>query len=123
MIEALLVLLVLAGLAALVLAAALVSAQGIALAGAALAAAGLLLGVPTGVAYHVKLRAALGPRGELPARWWLRPAALHGRLRSDERPAVLLWFAVGGAGFVLTLLGCALATAGVLLEAHRAGLF
>jgi hypothetical protein len=33
----------------------------------------------------------------------------------------MLWFAIGGAGFGLTLLGCLGVGAAVLLEAWRAG--
>jgi hypothetical protein len=39
----------------------------------------------------------------------------------DDRPAVMPWFVIGGAGFVLTVLGCLGVGAGVLLEAWRAG--
>jgi hypothetical protein len=58
--------------------------------------------------YHVRLYAALQPRGALPARWWLRPVALHDQLEADERQVVLRWFYAGGAGFFLTAAGCAL---------------
>jgi hypothetical protein len=84
-------------------------------AGAWLIALGLVLGVPTGFVYHVKLARALAARGELPPRWWLAPTSLHGRLRAEERLPVLLWFFLGGAGFVLTIAGCAAVLAGALL--------
>lgn len=83
--------------------------------GAACAALGLALGVPTGLWYHLRLRACLRARGDLPPRWWLRPVSLHGRLRAEERPEVLRWFTAGGLGFVLTLLGCGLVVVGVVL--------
>jgi len=76
---------------------------------------GLALGIPTSIVYHVKLARALAPRGELPPRWWLSPTRLHSRLRDSERRAVLGWFYAGGAGFVLTLAGCAAAFVGALL--------
>jgi len=38
---------------------------------------GLLLGVPTGLSYHLRLYKALKPRGALPSRWWIRPDRLH----------------------------------------------
>jgi hypothetical protein len=119
-------LLVLAGVALLALAGfglPLLPAESLVAAGAACAALGLLLGLPTGLLYHLRLRAALRARGELPGRWWLRPVALHGRLRSAERRGVLAWFYAGGAGFGLALLGCALVVAGVLLAGFRAGVF
>ncbi len=76
---------------------------------------GLGLGIPTSLVYHAKLARALGARGELPPRWWLAPTRLHARLRGTERRAVLRWFFAGGAGFVITLAGCAAAFVGALL--------
>ena len=76
---------------------------------------GLALGIPTSLVYHVKLARVLAARGELPPRWWLSPTRLHSRLRGDERRAVLRWFFAGGAGFVITLAGCAAAFVGALL--------
>jgi hypothetical protein len=76
-------------------------------------ALGLGFGVPASLVYHAKL--ALRARGDLPPRWWLAPTRLHGRLRGDERRAVLRWFYLGGAGFVITLCGCAAALLGALL--------
>jgi hypothetical protein len=76
---------------------------------------GLGLGIPTSLVYHAKLARVLGARGELPPRWWLSPTRLHTRLRGAERRAVMRWFFLGGAGFVITLAGCAAALAGALL--------
>jgi hypothetical protein len=76
---------------------------------------GLALGLPTSLVYHLKLARLLAARGELPPRWWLSPTRLHGRLRGAERRGVLRWFYAGGAGFVLTLAGCAATLAGALL--------
>ena len=78
-------------------------------------ALGLGLGIPTSLVYHVKLARVLAARGELPPRWWLSPTRLHTRLRGAERRAVLRWFYAGGAGFVITLAGCAAAFVGALL--------
>ncbi len=122
-IEALLVVGGVALLAAVSLVGPLLPATWLLAAGAACTGAGMLLGVPTGLWYHVRLRACLAPRGELPERWWLRPAALHGRLRPDERDGVLVWFYIGGAGFASCVLGCGLVLVGALVEAHRAGVF
>ena len=90
-------------------------------AGGVIIAAGALLGLPTGLWYHVKLRAALQRQNQLPARWWLRPVSLHDRVPSEQRTAVLRWFYAGGLGFIAMILGCLTVTVGVLLEAHRAG--
>ncbi len=77
--------------------------------GLVLVALGMGVGVPAGALYHVRLWRALRPAG---ARWWLNPTGLHGRLDTAARPAVLRWFRVGAAGFLLAMLGCALAFVG-----------
>ncbi len=121
MIESLLVLAAVALLAGVGLVAPLLPAALIVQAGAALAAAGALFGLPTGFWYHVRLRAVLLRRGALPGRWWIRPVALHGRIPDEERASVLLWFYLGGLGFVAIVLGCIAIAGGVLLEVHRSG--
>ena len=122
MLEALLVFLVVGGLAAAGLVLPQLPSHLVVAAGWAAIWAGLAVGVPTGFWYHVRLRACLRARGVLPKRWWLRPSAHHERLTDQERPGVLVWFVVGGAGFVLALAGCGAVVLGVLLEAARAGL-
>lgn len=119
MLEALLVMGAVLALAALGLLGPLVPVTWWLAGGALCAALGLALGVPTGLWYHVRLRACLAARDELPRRWWLRPVSLHGRLRAEERSGVLRWFFVGGLGFVFTLLGCGLVVLGVVFQATR----
>ena len=75
-------------------------------AAALLVGGGFAFGVPTGIWYHIALSRALSPRGQLPARWWIRPTAFHPMLTPEERPQVLRWFYAGGIGFLLTALGC-----------------
>ena len=123
MIETLLVFMGVVLLAAAALVVQLVPAEWVVQAGWVCTAAGLLLGVPTGFWYHVRLRECLRRAGELPAGWWLRPVAYHGRLGPEEQPRVLVWFLAGGVGFGLTVLGCVGVGAGVLLQAWRAGVF
>ena len=123
MIEALIVLLGVGLLAALGLVAPLLPSEWVIRAGWLCAGLGLLLGVPTGLWYHVRLRASLLRNGRLARRWWLRPSSLHDRLDAEDRPSVMLWFTLGGAGFLVTLLGCLLVGAGVVLEGVRAGVF
>ena len=92
-------------------------------AGIALVVLGALFGVPTGLWYHVRLRAALARAGLVPARWWLRPLDHHDRVPEPELPGVLFWFYLGGSGFGVIVLGCLAIAAGVILEARRAGVF
>lgn len=108
MVETLIALTALAALVALGWLGPLVPLEWVVSAGVACIALGMLVGVPTGVWYHVRLHAALQPRGALPARWWLRPLVLHDRLEADERAAVLRWCYAGAAGFFVTVAGCAL---------------
>ena len=55
------------------------------------AAVGFLVGVPTGLIYHVRLYQVLGPRGELPPGWYWRPLRYNNRLSRDERNSVMSW--------------------------------
>ncbi len=72
------------------------------------AVAGLAFGVPTGAVYHVALRNALLGAQRLPARWWLKPTALHDEIPRLARTRVLAWCYAGAIGFVVTVAGCAL---------------
>jgi hypothetical protein len=73
---------------------------------------GLLIGVPAGLWYHVRLYRSLSPRGELGRGWWLHPTGLHGRLTDEERRAMRGPFFFGAAGFVVSILGCILFAVG-----------
>ena len=86
----------------------------VATAGAVGIAVGLLLGVPTGFWYHVELGRALRAHGAPPPRWWLRPVSHHDALEPSELARALPWFYLGGAGFVVTVGGCALLTLAAL---------
>jgi hypothetical protein len=123
MIEALLLLLVVGLLAAGGLVAPVVPVEELIRAGWLCIGAGLALGLPTGGWYHVRLRAALLRSGELPKRWWLRPTPLHARLRPRERPGIMVWFYLGGAGCAVVVLGCVVVGAAVVLAGSRAGVF
>lgn len=113
--EFLLVLAILAAVIGSSLLIPMVTASGILVAGVTTVAVGMLIGVPTGAWYHVKLHAALADRGELEPGWWLRPTAFHARLRAHERARVMPWFYAGGAGFGLTILGCGVMLMGVYI--------
>lgn len=71
-------------------------------------AAGLAFGVPTGAIYHLALRRSLLAAARLPERWWWSPTALHDALPDADRTRVLAWCYAGAAGFLVTVLGCAL---------------
>jgi len=83
--------------------------------GLATLAAGLLLGVPTGFWYHVLIYRLAAAQGPVPARWWLRPSALHAGLTEAELRPIMRWYRIGGAGFVLSVAGGLVAIAGFLL--------
>ncbi len=119
MLESILVLGVVAGLALLGLVAPALPVVSLIQSGWALTGVGLALGIPAGVGYHVRLRASLLRLGELPRGWWIRPAALHGRLTPELRPAVMPWFYLGGLGAGLAFLGCGLVGLGVGLALLR----
>lgn len=74
--------------------------------GLLLTALGLLLGVPTGLLYHVRLHRAVRKHGSLPRSWWLRPVELHARIGAAERGGVLWPFYAGALGFALSIFGC-----------------
>ena len=76
---------------------------------------GLAVGVPTGVWYHVMVYRCVSAKMALPRRWWLAPAALHRHLSPVEARRISPWNRIGGAGFVLCVLGGLAAIAGLLL--------
>ena len=66
------------------------------------------LGMVASTIYHLRLRAALGPRGLLPPRWWVHPLPLHGLL--DELPRERAWVLTPfylGVGCAAVCLGAA----------------
>jgi hypothetical protein len=85
-------------------------------AGAGLIAFGFVLGVPTGVYYHVALYKRLAPRNALPERWYWSPVRFHAQLRDDERSPVLRWFYLGAAGFTLIVIGGAVMALGLVFS-------
>lgn len=77
---------------------------------------GALVGVPTGVLYHVRLYQALHPLGLLPLRWYWNPVEFHDLLLDGpERERVLRWFWVAATGFLIVALGT-VALAGAVLK-------
>ena len=88
--------------------------------GAALAGLGLLVGLPTGVAYHVQLRRELGRCGQLAERWWLHPTGQHRYLDEAGARAIRLMFRLGGGGCGVVFLGCFVVMIGVLRSGSSA---
>ena len=78
-------------------------------------AVGLLIGIPTGLWYHVVLYKQFAPRTTLPPRWWRAPVELHPLLTPQEFRRVRPWFVAGAAGFVLCCIGGLAAIAGLVV--------
>jgi hypothetical protein len=121
--EALVVVVLVALLGAVGVVVPLLSPELVVDAGIALVVLGSLFGLPTGLWYHVRLRAALARAGLVPARWWLHPLDHHDRVAEGELPGVLFWCYLGAGGFLVIVLGCLGIAAGVILEGRRAGVF
>jgi hypothetical protein len=82
-------------------------------------AAGFLVGVPTGMIYHLRLYQVLHPRGELPQGWYWRPLRFNSRLLPKERNTVMSWCYVGGLGFFIICIGLLMMGAGVSMAIFR----
>jgi hypothetical protein len=76
---------------------------------------GIVMGVPTGVWYHVILYRLVSAKIPLPRSWWLSPSRLHGQLTDVERRRITPWYRTGGVGFVLSVVGGLAAIAGLLM--------
>ena len=92
---------------------ALVSVPALVTVGGAILLVGVLVGVPTGIMYHVRLYQILHPRGQLDKRWLWHPLALHDCLEERERRRVLPWCYVGAAGFFIIVAGIVVAGVGL----------
>ena len=75
---------------------------------------GLVLGVPTGLWYHVVLYRFVSSRVPVSHMWWLSPATLHRHLTAAEQRRIRPWYRIGGVGFVLCVAGGLGAIAGLL---------
>jgi hypothetical protein len=76
-------------------------------------AAGLLLGVPTGIGYHLRLYRSLSRRMALPIGWWRSPVDFHPLLTRQEFRPILPWFLAGAVGFGLCVVGGIVAITGL----------
>lgn len=86
-------------------------------AGAWLIFVGMLVGVPTGVVYHVLLYRSLEPRGELPSGWYWSAIKFNKLLLETERDTVMPWVYVSGLFFFVVVLGL-LAIGAAMLAAY-----
>ncbi len=85
------------------------------IAGVSLMGLGFVLGVPAGLYYHLALYRKLQPRGVLPRNWYWSPVRFHDHLLEIERFSVMRWFYLGGTGFLLIMLGGAIAGLGLVM--------
>ena len=83
-------------------------------AGLAALVLGLVIGVPTGLWYHVILYRFVSSKVPVPGDWWLSPSSLHRHLTDAEQRRIEPWYRVGGVGFVLSVAGGLAAIAGLL---------
>jgi hypothetical protein len=74
--------------------------------GVILTALGLLIGLPAGFYYHVRLRRCLIRNSVLPKNWILFPTRHHEHLSPSEWSGLKLWFGIGAAGFFICIAGC-----------------
>jgi hypothetical protein len=86
----------------------------------ALMAVGFVLGMPAGLGYHVVLRRELLRVGPLPHRWYWSPQSHHHLLDASALGRLRPWFVVGAGGFLLIIIGFALAALALALW-FRAG--
>ncbi len=66
---------------------------------------GMILGVPTGVIYHVQLYRALAPGGVMSAGWYWNPMKYNKMLTDEQWGAVMPWCYAGAFGFVVIMGG------------------
>ncbi len=115
MYELLLVLASMVGFGAIALITVVITPQIMIELGFRLLAVGLLVGIPTGLWYHVALYRALVGRVTLPPRWWKAPVELHTQLTPFELRRVRPWFVAGAIGFLLCCVGGVAAIVGLLV--------
>lgn len=83
--------------------------------GVVFVAVGTLVGIPTGVYYHVVLHRFLKLQGQVPRDWWLHPTRYHSRLEPWQMREMRPWFGLGAIGFGIMMLGCLIAALGVMV--------
>lgn len=107
--EIVVVVLVIAVLASLVLVPISIAVFG----GAALVVLGLGVGIPAGIAYHVRLHRILSEKGVLDRFWWVNPTGRHRHLDPAEVKSFAGPFYVGAVGWVVAVFGTLAAAIGL----------
>ena len=74
---------------------------------------GFVVGVPTGIVYHVRLFYALRATHNLPRGWIWHPIQLNERLLPDHRRRVMPWCYMGAIGFSIIVIGLVLFVMGM----------
>jgi hypothetical protein len=114
MIEALVVLGVVALLVLMGSLVVFASLEGLVIAGAACMGLGLVLGVPAGLLYHVALYRCLAKRGAVSRSFVWHPTRYHAALQPDELRRVMPSFITGALSFGLIVIGSLIFLLGVL---------
>ena len=111
MAEFVLSIVVVASLAMLTVLPRVVSMGGLLAVGALCVGVGLVLGLY----YHLRLFRGLHRVGASTERWWVDPRPLQQALPEREQQVLTRLFWIGGAGFLLTMVGCVLLASAVLV--------
>ena len=115
MAELALTILVVASLVMLTILPRIVSMGGLLATGGVCIALGLIFGLPVALYYHIRLFRGLHRLGASTERWWVDPRPLQKVLPEREQRMLTRIFWVGGAGFLLSMLGCILLGSAVLV--------
>ena len=115
MAEFVLSIVVVASLAMLTVLPRVVSMGGLLAVGALCVGVGLVLGLPVALYYHLRLFRGLHRLGASTERWWVDPRPLQQALPEREQQVLTRLFWIGGAGFLLTMVGCVLLASAVLV--------
>ena len=115
MAELALTFLIVAALVALTILPRVVSIGGLLAVGAVCIVVGLVFGLPVALYYHVRLFRGLHGLGASTDRWWVDPRPLQKVLPESEQRLLTRIFWVGGAGFLVSIVGCIVLAMGVLV--------
>ena len=116
MAELVLTFLIVAALVALTILPRVVSIGGLLAVGAVGIVVGLLFGLPVAFYYHLRLFRGLNRLGAPTERWWVDPRPLQKVLPEEEQRLLTRIFWVGGAGFLISIVGCIALAMGVLVS-------